>query len=610
MLERKLTARFPDFNWRFEVPWREITSLGVGSAPVPLLCDVTSEKELAELLEYCHHENIPRFILGGGTNICGCDAPVNFLVIRLAGSDFSAIECLPDGKTLRAGCGTKLAELARRAAANGFGGLAPLAGIPGTLGGALKMNAGANGTEIGQLVARVRGFMPDGSLKEFAGEAIQWRYRGNSLPEELLITDADLKLPPAGENEKDNISGEIERRRKSEPKGRSAGCAFRNVSALEPAGKLIDEAGLKGSVCGDLTVSEIHANYILNRGTASEEEYISLLKKIISRVRENTGFILRPEVKFANPATEKKLDQDICRPKVLVAMGGVSSEREVSLRSGAAVANALYNAGFNVDTEDVKTCAVSEKMRSCDVVYIMLHGGFGEDGRIQKVLEDAGIKFVGSGSSASRFFMDKIASKRGMDANRIPTAKWTVITPECPGIPENLNFPIVLKAPGEGSSVGVIKVERAEDWPKAIAGEFKYSNEILAEEFISGIEITVPVWNGTALPAVEIAPPHGFYTYDAKYVYHDGKTCYFCPARSLTPETEKMAAEYALEFFRAGNAKDILRVDFIVDSNGIPMALEGNTIPGSTATSLVPKSAAAAGISFEKLLTVLVLNHL
>lgn len=610
MLERGLTARFPEFNWRFEVPWREITSLGVGNAPVPLLCEASSERELAELIEYCHRENISCFILGGGTNVCGCDAPVDFLVIRLSGGDFVRIRPSEDGETLAVGCGVRLLDLARKAAEYGFGGLSPLCGIPGTLGGALKMNCGANGSEIGAFVEKVRGILPDGTVFEADGAEIQWAYRKNSLPSALAITEAVLRLPPAAPDEKEKIAAELERRRRVEPKGRSAGCAFRNVSKLEPAGKLIDDCGFKGVRRGDLEVSGLHANFLLNRGSASEEEYLSLLREIIVSVEKKTGFILRPEVKFADVRAENRLYADIRRPNVLVVMGGVSSEREVSLRSGAAVADALANAGFLVDTEDVRACAVSGKMLDCDVVYIMLHGGFGEDGSLQKLLEDAGIDFVGSGSAASRLFMDKIASKRCMDANGIPTARWSVITPGNPGVPENLHFPLVLKAPNEGSSVGVVIVKKREDWDKAVEEEFRYGDEILVEEFISGTEITVPVWNGVALPIVEIASPHGFYDYDAKYVYRDGKTQYFCPARALSPETEKAAAEYALKFFRSGNARDILRVDFIVGADKVPYALEGNSIPGSTATSLVPKSAAAAGISFEKLLSTLVRNHL
>ncbi len=605
----KLPERFPDLNWRFEVPWGAVTTLGAGSTPVPLMLDAENDVELSEVLAFCRTENIAFSVIGGGSNICGCDCKLDRLLIRIASGEF--IKCRAAGEYFTAAAGIRLAELARKAAEHGFGGLAPLCGIPGTLGGALRMNAGANGAEIGSLVNQVCGLHSDGSPYTADGSEIEWGYRCSSIPDDVLITAVRLALPAADTDESAKIQSELSRRRTNEPKGRSAGCTFRNISATESAGRLIDEAGLKGMRCGDLEISMQHGNYIINRGTASEAEYLELLGRITESVAEKTGFYLQPEVRFANPRSAVLLREKSSAPHVAVLKGGISNEREISLRSGAAVANALRNAGYRVSEIDVKSCEIMPEMRQCDVVYPLLHGGFGEDGTIQRLFEESGIAFVGSGSAASRLVMDKIATKKLLDRSGIPTAKWRIITPEHPEIPAELKFPVVLKAPNEGSSFGIIKVDSPAEWDEALRREFEFADEILAEEFIEGMEITVPVLDGKTMPVVEVVPANGFYDFDAKYVYNNGKTCYFCPARAVEPELEKKINEYTLRFFEAAGCKDILRVDFIIGKDDrIPYVLEGNSLPGCTATSLVPKAAAAVGISFEKFTSALVQANL
>ena len=281
--------------------------------------------------------------------------------------------------------------------------------------------------------------------------------------------------------------------------------------------------------------------------------------------------------------------------------GGNSSEREVSLRSGAAVAQALRNGNCNVTEIDLKKCEVTDDMRRADAVYVVLHGGFGENGGIQELMEKENIPFVGSSSAACRLVMDKIESKKLADANNIPTAKWCILSKENSTLPSNFTFPLVLKAPNEGSTIGIELVKTTEDFDAALAREFKFAPEILAEEFIKGVEITVPIVNDTILPAIEIASPAQFYDYDAKYLYKNGRTQYFCPVKSLSEDVIEKASDYALLFYQKAGCRDILRVDFIVTEDGVPYFLEGNGIPGCTATSLVPKAAKVAGISFEQM---------
>ncbi|UKI32470.1 MAG: hypothetical protein L6W00_02465 [Lentisphaeria bacterium] len=219
---------------------------------------------------------------------------------------------------------------------------------------------------------------------------------------------------------KREIRRELEARRSREPGGRSAGCTFRNISEFEPAGRLIEQCGFKEYRVGGLEVSAAHANYVVNVDSGTERDYLELLREIRTAVAEKFGFYLRPEVKFVNPSTLETLLAAPVPPKVNVLEGGTSREREISLKSGAAVAQALRNAGFDVTETDLQKCCVTPEMREADVVYPVLHGGFGEDGRIQREMEDAGLKFVGSGSAACLLVMDKIATKRLADQLGLP----------------------------------------------------------------------------------------------------------------------------------------------------------------------------------------------
>ncbi len=600
----ELSQALPHLALRSDVPYREITTLGIGST-LPLLAEPATPEELAELLRFTSSRGIPVIPIGGGTNLIGMDAPCPRIGIRPIRTGFNT--CRTTGKTITAGAMIRLPELASKAAEEGLRGLAKLAGIPGTLGGAIRMNAGANGVAIGNFVSSVEGIRFDGTPWHAAGKELTWGYRAGSVPDDVIITSVTLELEPGDrEQEAAAIRAELDARRGREPSGRSAGCTFRNISEFEPAGKLIDQCGLKGYRIGDLQISSAHANYILNTGSGSESQYLMLLTHIRRAVAETTGFYLRPEVCFFNPDATGELEKALKPPRVNVLLGGTSSEREISLLSGNAVAQALRNAGFDVVVTDVGECRIYPEMFDADVVYPVLHGGFGEDGRLQKLLEDNDLKFVGSGSAESRLVMDKIATKRLLDQLGIPTARWHVVTRDASEIPADLVFPVILKAPMEGSTIGITKVDRPEDWEDALTGEFRFSGELLVEEFIEGIEITVPIVNGKVLPAIEIKSPHGFYNYDAKYVYKDGHTEYFCPPVSLTEETLENASEYARKFYLAAGCRDILRVDFIVDRDGVPRMLEGNSLPGCTATSLVPKAARVAGCSFERMTSILV----
>jgi UDP-N-acetylenolpyruvoylglucosamine reductase len=598
MLEKKLKGLSVEL--KRNVSYRELTSLGVGST-LPFLADVKSEDELLKVLKYTSKRNIPVFILGGGTNLVGMDAPCPMLGIRLSREGFCHFS--RNGNLVTCGGALRLAEAARKCADENLGSLAALSGIPGTIGGALRMNAGAKGSVISEKVVSLRGYHLCGKPWDAQKEELKWDYRYSSIPEDVVVTEAVFAMEETdGEAERAAIQAELEDRRQREPQERSAGCAFRNVSETEPAGKLIEACGFKETSVGDMRVSAKHANYLVNTGNATEADFCELFREVHAVVAEKFGYYLRPEIRFINPVKPELAPP----PKVNVLYGGVSSEREISLRSGAAVAKALTDAGFDVVLSDIKKCAVTDTMRHADVVYPVLHGGFGENGELQAALEKSCLRFVGSGSDACALVMDKIASKKIADRLGIPTSPWAVITGKNREIPEGLNFPLILKVPFEGSSVGIIKVNTPEEWAEAAAKELALADEILVEEFVKGVEITVPIVHGEILPVIEIRSPSGFYDWDAKYVYNNGHTEYFCPAVSLPEEVLEKAGKLARQFYIGTRCRDILRVDFIVREDGTPCLLEGNALPGCTATSLVPKAAKVYGWSFAKMTSMLV----
>ena len=598
-LKKLLLGAVPGLKLREEVSYKEITTIGVGST-LPLLAELSSAEELKKVLQALKNSSYPFFILGAGSNLIGMDSPYPGVALRLDSRAFSEVSF--SGVFMNCGAALRLSNAARLAAAEGLSGLSELSGIPGTMGGALRMNAGASGREIGAMVHLVKGITFDGSDWEARGSELNFSYRNSTIPDDVVITGVVLELASgSAESELEKIKVESERRKVREPAVRSAGCTFRNVSSLEPAGKLIDDAGLRGFRLGDLEISSVHANFIVNHGGGTEADYMQLLRLIRRTVAEKHGFYLRRETCFVNPDAQKTIDRFIAPLKVNVLCGGDSSEREVSLRSGAAVARALENCGYNVILSDMQKCELLPETKECDAVFPILHGGFGEGGELQELLEDNLIKFVGSDSVASALVMDKIATKKMLDRFNLPTAKWCVVDRENRKFPEELKLPLMVKAPKEGSSVGIVKVENPSQWDEALEKVFEHADTLLVEEFVTGVELTVPVVNGEALDAIEIRAPHGFYDYDAKYLYKNGHTEYLCPPRNVAADVVERARQIAVDFNRFAGARDMLRVDFIVNSEGIPLVLEGNNLPGFTATSLVPKAAAAAGISFEKL---------
>ena len=280
--------------------------------------------------------------------------------------------------------------------------------------------------------------------------------------------------------------------------------------------------------------------------------------------------------------------------RVAVLKGGPSSERDVSLRSGAAVAKGLRGVGYEVVEVDV-TEARLDLPAGIEAVFIALHGAYGEDGGVQADLEKRGLPYVGSGPQASRVAFDKRLTKAAFDTAGIATPAWEVLSDPAA---RTLPLPVVLKPPCQGSSIGIHRVFRRAEWAAAFADAVRYDGAVLVEDYLPGRELTVGILGDEALPVVEIRAPRGNYDYVSKYT--KGRTCYLVPAPLSGSET-RHAQALGLAAFRALGCAGFGRTDIRLDPRGRMGVLEVNTIPGFTETSLLPKAAAMAGYSFAAL---------
>jgi D-alanine-D-alanine ligase len=284
--------------------------------------------------------------------------------------------------------------------------------------------------------------------------------------------------------------------------------------------------------------------------------------------------------------------------KITVMLGGPSEERKVSLLSGAGVVKALQSLGHEVFEIDPKTPDWVLPPGTDVVCLAPLHGTYGEDGTVQQQLEKLGVPYTGCDAEASRIAFDKVLTKKRCIEAGVPTAKFLVISSDKTPWPMGWQPPLVVKPVRQGSSVGLQFVEHVADWSGALRESLRYDSEVLVEERIVGRETTVGILDNVPLPIVEVRPKAGAYDYRNKYTV--GATEYFCPAR-FDAATTRRVQDAALGAFHAIGGRDYARVDVMVRENGEPVVLEVNTLPGMTETSLLPKAAAAAGISYAEL---------
>ena len=286
--------------------------------------------------------------------------------------------------------------------------------------------------------------------------------------------------------------------------------------------------------------------------------------------------------------------------KVAVLKGGPGSERDVSLATAAGVSKALRSLGIEVVDVDVR----DENFplpKDVDLAFITIHGTFGEDGTLQKILEERGVAYTGEGVEGSRNAFDKILSKEKFLAHKIATPESEMIrASQRP----KMSVPLVVKAARQGSTVGVVIVKKENELDAALKEAAKFDDKLLIEKFVSGRELTIGILGDQALPILEIIPKGGFYDFNTKYPFLNpqagASAQHVCPAKIDKSLTKKIQ-ELALAAFRALGLEVYARVDVLLSDAGEPFVLEANTIPGMTEASLLPEAAAAAGISYPEL---------
>lgn len=286
--------------------------------------------------------------------------------------------------------------------------------------------------------------------------------------------------------------------------------------------------------------------------------------------------------------------------KVAVLAGGRSAERDISIKSGRAVYSALKLEGCDVEWLEIGAEDVVRRLKSVpfDVAFIALHGRFGEDGTIQRILERMSVPYTGSGVTASRLALDKIASHRIFKRCGIPVPEFKILERRCGRPQERFSWPVVVKPQREGSSIGLSLAGDKREFNTACKKAFEYGDKILIEKFIKGREITVGILGERPLPVVEIIPKRTFYDFQAKY--KDARTKYKVPA-SLPPHLYRKAQAWGIAAHKVLNCRDFSRVDMLLGDDDNIYVLEVNSIPGLTERSLLPKAAKAAGIDFGKL---------
>jgi len=287
--------------------------------------------------------------------------------------------------------------------------------------------------------------------------------------------------------------------------------------------------------------------------------------------------------------------------RVAVLMGGRSAEREISLKSGQAVLEALLVQGVDAHKVDAGL-DVSEQLRAghFDRAFVILHGRGGEDGEIQAVLQSLELAFTGSDMTAAVLSMNKNISKQLWQQQGLPTPEFeqVSIATDIDSLVNKLGLPLIIKPVNEGSSIGMSKVKSAEDLKAAIKLATEFDAEVIAERWITGEEYTVAILGDKALPVIQLKTPHEFYDFEAKY--QSSTTEYLCPC-GLNEQDEKQCQQIALQAFRSLRMSGWGRVDFMRDELGQLYLLEANSIPGMTDHSLVPMAAKQAGLNFEQL---------
>jgi len=544
----------------------------------------------------------PVFWMGLGSNLLVRDGGIRGTVINTRGR-LKELKLAEDG-SVYAEAGVPCAHVARFCAEQGLIGAEFLAGIPGTMGGALKMNAGAFGGETWGIVKQVEMIDAAGKISLRYPSDFKVSYRAVKSSENEWFLSCRLQLQQgdtAASQQK--IKGLLEKRAKTQPTNQpSCGSVFKNPEG-DYAARLIEQTGLKGVAIGGACVSEKHANFIVNTGNATAADIEDLIHFVQNKVKEHQGVELQTEVCMVGEADKTRFVASNPEKfgRVAVLMGGSAAERAVSLRSGAAVYDALKRKGVDAVAIDVTGSPIDAlKGIKVDRVFNIIHGRGGEDGVLQGVLQVMGIPYTGSGVMASALTMDKLRTKLCWQGYGLVTPKWCLLQDEydLDACIEKLGFPVIVKPAQEGSSIGMSKASSRDELLKALQVALEYRCDVYAESWVTGNEYTVAVLNGEALPVIRLETPNAFYDYEAKY--NATTTQYHCPS-GLNQDQEMFVRNLAVTASKVVGVKGWARVDVFIDVSGQYQLIEINTVPGMTDHSLVPMAAKQAGIDFEEL---------
>ena len=589
----------PSGQMRYNEPLANYTSWRVGG----LAERFYQPADKADLIQFIQNlpENEPLFWMGLGSNLLVRDGGIRGTVINTK-NRLKVMQRL-DHETIYVEVGVPCALVAKFCAEQGLVGAEFLAGIPGTMGGALKMNAGAFGGETWQIVQNVELLNRRGDVFTKSASEFEVRYRHVNLKNDEWFLATTLKLQNGDTSEsQQNIKILLAKRANSQPTNQpSCGSVFKNPEG-DHAARLIEASGLKGFKIGGAQVSEKHANFIINAGDATAADIEQMIAYVQVQVAQKHGISLQTEVCIVGEKLNtNKIENAKDFGTVAVLMGGNSAEREVSLKSGAAVYAALVARGVEAIAVNVKG-DVMDFLADLDVdrVFNIIHGRGGEDGVLQGVLEILNLPYTGSGVLASALAMDKLRTKLCWRGANLPTPNWFVLKTETDidACIEALDFPIIEKPSLEGSSVGMSKAKNRTELVKALKIALACNCEVYAEAWVTGDEYTVGILQGEALPVIRLETPREFYDYEAKY--NSTTTQYHCPC-GLNTEREKQLQELALKASEIIGVEGWARVDVFIDQNGDAQLIEINTVPGMTDHSLVPMAAKQAGIDFNEL---------
>ncbi|MBQ9358295.1 MAG: UDP-N-acetylmuramate dehydrogenase [Abditibacteriota bacterium] len=626
----------------YDRPLAGCCSMGTGG-PCDYFVTAHTPPAVAETIRALRQNRVPYYVIGGGTNLLISDRGFRGAFIKL-GTDFEDSGETGDGCFV-CGCASTLTAAAKASLEAGFVGLHEVGAIPGSLGGALYMNAGESYGDIGRFVRTVDVYDTEKDLLcTLEAAECGYEYRNSVFqknPGRYVLLSAVFDMPKARDAAElkqaaEDLSQRLLMRRDKFPPYKSAGCFFKNTETVQ-AGRLIERCGLKELSCGGAGVAKEHANFIINKNGATASDVYSLAMTVRDRVLAETGIALEPEVRLVGDFSPKR---------VAVLMGGLSSERSISLVTGYEICKALDKNKYSVCGIDVAelrpgwkkavekypvlehhreqteefyrseyyypaSILLAQENERPEVCFIALHGRYGEDGCVQGLLEILGIPYTGSGVLAHAQAIDKIVSKEIYRQNGIPVAPSVEFSARSAAdalrLCSGLNYPVFVKPACQGSTIGMTMASCDSELAASVAEAARYDNKIMVEEYVAGTEITVAVLDTpsgpVALPAVEIVPPEGLYDLEAKYI--PGKTTEICPARISGAAAEE-TGRLAVLAHRALGCRGISRTDIIVKDDGGMAVLETNTIPGMTPTSLVPRALGAAGISFGEFLDIMI----